>query len=276
MITRTWTATNDCGLSVTAESNINFSLLPTETPTASISGVIETEYLEAVSGVNVTLENAMGVNLNQETESDGAYVFSDLALEENYLVTPFLDENPLNGVSSFDLVLIAKHILQIQTLDSPYKMIAADINSSGSISTLDLVDLRKLILHIDEEFANNSSWRFVETDFIYPNPSNPFESIFPEEIFVNGLSVDEIHDFVGVKIGDVNNSVQANGLLETEVREEKGAMQLEVEDKLLLPGAEYEVAFRAADIMQLSAFQFTLNYDLDQLDFMQVSKGDWF
>jgi hypothetical protein len=274
MITRTWTATNDCGVTATAESTITVSNVPTEAPTASISGVIVTEYQEGVSGVNISLENAMGINFSQGAEVDGAYVFSDLALNENYTVTPFLDENPLNGVSGFDLVLIAKHILQIQTLDSPYKLIAADVNRSGSITTLDLVALRKLILFINEEFENNTSWRFVEADYVFPNPAHPFSTIFPEAVYINGLAVPENHDFVGIKIGDVNNSVQASGLLENEERGGKGAMNLEVEDRLLLQGEQYEVAFKAADLMELSAFQFSLSYDPNQLDFVQLSKGD--
>ena len=50
----------------------------------------------------------------------------------DYLVTPFKDDNFLNGVTTYDLVLISKHNLGIEPLDSPYKMVAADANKSGS------------------------------------------------------------------------------------------------------------------------------------------------
>ena len=72
----------------------------------------------------------------------------------------------LNGVSTFDLILISKHILGIDYLDSPYKIIAADIDKSGIVSTLDLIKLRKLILDIDDALPNgNKSWRFVQSGF---------------------------------------------------------------------------------------------------------------
>ena len=43
------------------------------------------------------------------------------------------------------------HVLGQEVLDSPYKMIAADINNDKEISALDLIELRKLILGVYNE-----------------------------------------------------------------------------------------------------------------------------
>mgnify|MGYP000727113042 CR=1 FL=1 len=61
-----------------------------------------------------------------------------------------------------DLVLISKHILNVERLDSPYKMIAADVNNSQTITTLDLIQLRKLILGKIDKLPESSSWRFFD------------------------------------------------------------------------------------------------------------------
>jgi hypothetical protein len=90
------------------------------------------------------------------------------------------DNDPLNGVSTFDLVLINKHILGLEPLNTPYKMIAADANNSRSITTFDIVELRKLILGIYTELPNNTSWRFVDRAYQFPNLQNPFQTLFPE------------------------------------------------------------------------------------------------
>ncbi|MBK7937144.1 MAG: hypothetical protein IPJ82_08605 [Lewinellaceae bacterium] len=95
-------------------------------------------------------------------------------------MTPTKDDNPLNGVSTYDLVLISKHILGLEPLNSPYKMIAADANKSNSITTFDIVEIRKLILGIYNELPNNTSWRFVDKDYVFPQPTNPFATTFPE------------------------------------------------------------------------------------------------
>ena len=52
-----------------------------------------------------------------------------------------------NGVSTLDLVLIQRHIfLGLTKLDSPEKLLAADVNKDGKVTASDLVELRKLIL----------------------------------------------------------------------------------------------------------------------------------
>jgi hypothetical protein len=138
--------------------------------------------------------------------------------EGTYDITPEKDDNPLNGVTTYDLVLIAKDILALDTLDNPYKKIAADANKSGSITTFDVVELRKLILGIYTELPANTSWRFVPKDLEFVNVENPWQVAFPEKMTVkidkdgveysfdyNGITEYPISaDFAGIKVGDVN------------------------------------------------------------------------
>ena len=109
---------------------------------------------------------------------------------------------PKTVFGTIDLVVVSRHILNIQLLDSPYKMIAADVNKSGNINTMDLVETRKLILHIDDEFRNNNSWRFIDKAFAFADPTKPFATAFPESI--SGPAPGLKHDFIGMKVGDVS------------------------------------------------------------------------
>ena len=112
-----------------------------------------------------------------------------------------------NGVSTYDMVLIRLHILGVEDLTSPYQLIAADANNSGSISTLDLLEIQMVILNMLDEYPNNSSWRFIDRAYEFPNPADPWEDDFPEYVLVQDIQ-QEIYDvdFIGVKIGDVNGS----------------------------------------------------------------------
>lgn len=110
-----------------------------------------------------------------------------------------------NGVTTFDMVLIRKHILNIENLDSPYKIIAADVNKSGSVSTFDIVITRKLLLGNIPEFPTGDSWRFIPRDYEFPNPLNPFVEEFPETIELESGHTESV-DFIAIKLGDVNNS----------------------------------------------------------------------
>ena len=260
---------------MTSVFSYSFYVVPADTPApaGSIMGIVATEETETVENVAVTLQG----NNNEvlfETAADGVYGFAGLALEQNYSVTPFLDEDHLNGVSSFDLVLISKHILEIQDLDSPYKMIAADINKSGSITTMDLLELRKVILHVNETFPDNTSWRFVEAAFVFPDATNPFATLFPEVVNINGLTAEEQHDFVGVKVGDVNGSAVANAVAGADDRTVVGDLVFNVADQQLNKGETYDITFNADNFEAVHGYQFSLNFDQSALAFAGVKSGE--
>lgn len=86
----------------------------------------------------------------------------------------------VNGVTTWDLILITRHILNIQLFHSPYQYIAADVNNSGTVTTLDQIRIRRLILGLISEFGNVDSWRFVPA-YALENPA--FESNFNQDPF---------------------------------------------------------------------------------------------
>ena len=241
---------------------------------ASISGSIKTEEGETIEEVMVHLNsNTPGMSNQELTGINGFFDFIDLPTGVNYEVVPEKDINPTNGVTTFDIVTISKHILGIQPLGSPYKMVAADVNKSGTITTFDILQIRKLILFIDTEFANNTSWRFVVSDFVYPNPDNPFATTFPENFSINGLSADLETDFVGIKIGDVNGSASPNSLVGSDDRSAADALVFEVANQSFEAEEEVKVDFRASDMTSVAGYQYSLGFDRDKLEFHQIVIG---
>jgi hypothetical protein len=139
------------------------------------------------------------------------YSFTNLKGGADYVITPLLNRDHLNGVSTTDLVLIQKHILGIKPLSSPYRMIAADVNDSKSITTLDLILIRRLILNIDERFESGLSWKFVDAKYKFVDPTNPWKNNIPEVVKVeNVLRIARV-DFIAIKMGDVNGSAVTSG-----------------------------------------------------------------
>lgn len=190
---------NFCNTFVVVQDSINpcFSL-------PVVGGLIYTEDFDLVPGVTVTATDGNGNDVQYVTDLDGLYFF-DLQPFQDYTIVPFKDDDILNGITTFDRVLIARHILGIQKLDSPYKIIAADVNNSGSVTIMDMIVLQQTILNMSTTFPNNTSWRFIDADYVFPDPTNPFLEPFPEIWEIQNLLFDMVDgDFIGVKIGDVN------------------------------------------------------------------------
>lgn len=240
---------------------------------AILAGGITTEDGEYIENVNINVSG--GGHFQMLTEDNGHYLFPDIPFGEDYTVVPVRNDDLLNGVTTIDLVLISKHILNSQKLDSPYKLIAADVDRSGHISTLDLIRLRRLILHIDEEFPNgNKSWRFIDADYRFPDPKNPFIAYFPEIFNINDLDYDEMHaDFIGVKVGDVNQSTRPNNLVGIEDRSTQGEMLLQTISQTVREDETFSVHFTAKDMRDMLGFQFTLQFNTDFLEFVHLKEG---
>jgi len=165
----------------------------------SLGGQVTNEEGEGIS--NVAILNSLGANIT--TDSDGNFTIF-LPNQDTIILTPFLDGDDLNGVTTYDLVILTKHILGIAPIESPYKLIAADVNNSGTVTTFDAVMIRKLILFNITEFPDVNSWRFIPKDYVFPDPNNPFMPPFPESIFASPINSPSV-DFIGVKMGDLSN-----------------------------------------------------------------------
>jgi len=234
-----------------------------------IGGFIDTEDGQPVQDVNINLSGQQ--SSIWATDPTGGFMFPDLPVGNDVTLTPEKNDDHRNGVTTYDLVKISQHILGIQSLDSPYKMIGADANRSGAITTFDLVEIRKLILYITDEFPSNTSWRFVPNDYVFQNPHNPWETPFPEVINFNNVPSNVLDaDFIAIKTGDVNGSAQANIYGGTEDRTTHGSMMLLAKNESFKAGDEVLLDMKAKDFAEIG-FQFTLQFDPQVLEFEGVS-----
>jgi hypothetical protein len=220
-----------------------------------IAGGIATESDRRVNEVEVRLSGD-----NQRvymTNATGTYAFMELAEDSDYTVIPSKNGFAENGITTFDLILIQNHILG-ERLPSPYKQVAADVNRDGNISTLDVILLRKLVLGIDTEFSNNTSWRFVDASFRFPVPSDAFVTAFPEVININNLVGSYEASFVAIKTGDVNESASAYVQPRSN---EVFTIQAESTTRLLAAGEDYRIGLSAEELSKVQGYQFSLELE---------------
>ena len=237
---------------------------------ASIAGDIRTEKDDMVMQVEMSLMS----NLPEYPLSkmiDGMYVFDELPMNVSYELTAEKTGDWLNGVSTLDLVKIQRHILGLEMLDSPYKVIAADINGDESLKASDLTQLRKLILGVISELPNNTSWRFVDAAQEFAEIHNPWPI---DESIETGMLTTSLsgQDMIAVKIGDVSGNAVPNATngIGSEVRSNK-AIEWEVEDREMLEGELVEVVMKSMEATNLYGYQFTI--ETEGMSYVGVKEG---
>jgi|GEM_PF-71628 len=240
--------------------NITVNATCVESGSRPIAGLVKTAEGLSLVDAQVSLD-ALLPEYPQSTITDnlGAYSFVALA-NEDFTLTINKDDAYTNGVSTLDLVLIQRHMLGLQSLDSPYKMIAADITGDDRLRASDLLALRKLILGVTSEVPNMDSWIFVnENQNLTMDNAFDYESNIDITDLQNGRT-DE--NFVAIKLGDVNgnatNELGQSSVIET--RSNKSVM-LSIDDQKTRKGQTMDIDFRVSDFNAVSGFQFTLDHE---------------
>lgn len=194
---------------------------------ASISGLIRTEAGEPLEGAEVSLTGPAGPLSTTYSVFTGAYLFSGLNIGQPYQFAPRYNGPANQGLSNLDQIAILKHYLGIQLLDSPYKILAADVDFSQSIGFEDVSILQQIILGRRSAFPSGDSWRFVPEAYDFPDPANPWAENFPVHIEIDNLDFTAVgHNFVAIKLGDVNGTALGS-------RTENGATFTALEPQLL-------------------------------------------
>lgn len=251
-------------------------LCTTDVPSASLTGELITQGGEPVEQVILTATTEAGDFTVSTDSNETGFLLSDAPTCETYTLTPSKNIDHDNGVTTSDLVRIRRHILQTELFTDPYSLIAADANNNKAVTAADLVEIRKLILVVSDTFASSPSWRFVDADYQFSEATNPWLEEFPESITTNALQADLTElNFIAVKIGDVNNTVnpsEFNGS-DSDERDEEDPFVFSIDDEMLNEGQVHTVGFRAEDMSETEGFQFTLNYNPEYLEFVQLRGG---
>ncbi len=240
-----WSVSDICGNATLCERTIVVGSSPNlcAPPTEQVAGSVRIESGAGVPNVPIIVSGQTPlqepINLSLLTDSKGEFSF-EVPAGSIYTAHPvFFNDDYLNGVTTLDLVLINRHILALDTLPSPYRIAAGDANGSRSVTTFDVLELRRLILNIYTELPKSPSWWAIPAAYVFPDPLDPFLEVLPTSI----TAPDSLH-FIAIKVGDVNNSVKLSlhaGAIE---ERHKPVWHWEVEDRFVRKGELIDIALQ--------------------------------
>ena len=204
------------------------------------------------------------------TNEEGYYAFDSLPAGQDYVVRPTREQEVLDGVDFSDAMAVLRHALGLQTFygtpETPYLLIAADVNSDQAVTIADFMIVRNTFIGFLDTFPDAPSWRFVPADFTFTAPDNPWLDDFPQAAVLPNLQSDTTVDFYGIKIGDVDFTNTAEGLLAGPLT------TLNMPDRTFEAGEKLSVPLTVEEAGRIG-FQFGLRYDTDLLALEQVRAG---
>lgn len=178
-----------------------------ESQLATVNGTILTYFdEEPVGGVEVSL-SLDGNTISVTSAADGTFSFSNVGIANNYTLSFSKNTAQSNGVSGMDILDIQRHILSLTPLLGPYRLLAADVNDSGSITAQDVIAMRKVILAVADEFAPGiESWIFLPAAYDFPNEDKPWSPTPTKVISSSNVADLQNLEVLAIKRGDVNDS----------------------------------------------------------------------
>ena len=226
--------------------------------TGLVSGLVFLEDGRVVPDVQLSLyESATDAYMGSDTtDLAGLFYLGEISDELSHYVTPQYSTDPLAGVTTLDMILIQRHLLGILPFDSPYKIVAADVNRDRRVTTSDLIHIRQALLYRPSDLTNQAHWRFVDDQLMFGDDRYPMETEMAENMEV---TYDEpIIDLIAVKVADVNSSVELDI---DPFSSNRSILSLKVEDTDFQEGDHFEVELRIPEDFDISGGQLSLSYD---------------
>jgi hypothetical protein len=183
-----------------------------------------------------------------------------------FKIVPSKYDQRLSGITTYDLALISRHVMGLQQFTSKFKMLAADVNKDGTIDGVDILMIRRLIMHVDTIFRQVPHWVFIPKTYKFPLKLPKLDSI-PQAYFFNAyaLNLPRPFEFSTIKMGDVNNSFHDTTALPISTptvlndRSSRRTLALTTENTRLEKGKTYNLALKCNQSEQLIALQGTLS-----------------
>lgn len=185
-----------------------------------------------------------------------------------YRIYPEKDDDDRNGVTTFDIVITSRHILNLYPLDF-YQQLAADVDGNLVIDVNDLGLSMDLILYLTTDLPV-PSWQFVDAAVV---PTS-LADLKKNYIEFDAANPPATVSFYGIKSGDVNST--SHPLQGSPKAADRNSEELvfQVADRMVQAGETVSVDFLAKDFDKVRGYQFTLNFAAEALEFQEQQDVD--
>lgn len=178
---------------------------PDGTVKGELRGTIYTATGEVLPSPEVAYHTIIDSYGGQVTGSAaGQYHIDSLPQFLSYGIKPAFAGGPKGDINVLDIIAIQRHILQLDTIQSPYDLIAADVTGNDRVQASDLLAIKRYILGVTNGLPRVPKWKFIPADYVFPDAYDPFD-------YVDSLAIDlliedqDSLDFIAIRMGNIRD-----------------------------------------------------------------------
>jgi len=198
------------------------------------------------------------------TETDGTYIFNRLT-PGDYTSDAFKDEGN-TAASVADVIKMRRHLAWLEPFDSPFKLLAGDINKDCRISVADIIKLRRWLAFLD----TIQTWHFIDSTYVM----NESSWCYAPEFLDITISTQSVSDaaFIGYHMGDVNDTWTSGGFSQTKLAC-AGTGILKVADSYNSTDGNIVVPVVLSNIKDLTGIEIHLSFDNSKLEYTGLNSS---
>lgn len=249
----------------------------------SLSGVALSEIGDTIGGVKFDFIDIGATTFDQVLgDSAAEFVFYHSPAINNMLganiqASKNNDTARTEGVDVADVILITQDILGVNELGSGVKELAGDVSKDLGHNSTDLLLIRYFILGVSNGFPafNHDTnletiWDFIPSDQVSSLSATEPSSYTSPRFYANGYQTTATQqDFVGIKLGDVNNS----WMVPPPVNKNQTPLYFEMPSMAVTPGETFNMPVHTRAFNDISGYQFTMSWDPNIISFEGVEGG---
>lgn len=225
--------------------------------TADIKGKVLREDNTPLNNVNVLLSGSYNDTLT--TSTDGKFEFN-LPLGAKVLLLANKKDEVRRGLTAIDALLLQRHILGYDNFNSNYKKIAGDVNNTGTLTALDVSEIKRVILGYQASFRNVPIWHFIPADLTFNSTLQNQVPTYSDSLIIPYLLDNQLDkNIIAVKTGDINLSASAS------TARNLTNFEFIINDDSVRKGDELILKIKNKDKLKLGAMQFSLQFDENSL-----------
>lgn len=173
----------------------------------------------------------------------------------------------LNSVNTYDLYMIQKQINHIDTFTNFYQYVTADVDQNGITEIEDYVEIKRLILGVENQFKKSRAWKILPVRY---DTSNLFTTMEKYHFRITWYYQTIIARCF--KMGDVNDFVSPLNYVPLKTGTTDSLVFI-YKNQQILKGDKVKIDYYAQRFNSVTGFQGTIKFDNQKLRYQNSISG---